>query len=143
MVSGLKQQSQWNWANVVWYNSIICAFCGSQLQGQRHVVCVVSMQYGISLDACLVLGAVAPPGHRKNFLEAVIMGNKAHQPGGKVRTLESFCSETMSKLAKVRCEWCGIAEHDTALKWCRDEEQIEVKKVQWPLPMDLLLPGDA
>ena len=54
---------------------------------------------------------------RKNFLEAVIMGNKAHQPGGKVRTLESFCSETMSKLAKVRYGWCGVAEHDTALKW--------------------------
>ena len=96
--------------------------------------CVVSMQYGNSLDACLVLGAVAPQDIAIISWKQSSRVTKRTNQEVKVRKLESFCSETMSNLAKIRYEWCGVAEHDTALEWCRDEAQIEVEKVQWPPP---------
>ena len=34
-----------------------------------------------------------------------MMANSAHQPGGKVRALESLSVGTMLKLAAVWCEW--------------------------------------
>ena len=84
-------------------------------------------------------GCRSSPGHCNNFLEAAIMASRAHQAGGKMWTVESFSSETMSKPAETcfewrgvaeqeTCfEWRGVAEHGAALMWCGE---------QGPLPLD-------
>ena len=65
--------------------------------------CFVTMQCDSSMDSCLAFLVESTPcsSHSKKFLEAVIMANNAHQPGGKVRALQSVSDETMSKLAGV------------------------------------------
>ena len=38
----------------------------------------------------------------------------------------------MNRLAKVWYLWCDAAKNGAALDWCRDEEQIVVKRVRCP-----------
>ena len=107
-------------------NSLLPPFPTNPLSQHRQhksndMSCVVTLQCGNIMDSCLVFFfflAESLPGPCKNFLEALITANNAHQLGGMVRALARFSGDTMSKLAEVWCEWCGLVGSGSALEWC-------------------------
>ena len=65
------------------------------------------------------------------------MANSAHQPGGKVRALESSSGDTMSKLAEVWYVWGGDVGSCSARTWCQVDAQIVVR-IRCPKMADMV-----
>ena len=98
VILGKEQQSQGHQVQAV----------GTSIQCREKI----TMTFGTSVDSCLIFWAESPSSeHCKNFLEAVTMASNAHQLVGKVRAPESVSGDTMTTLAKVWNEWCGVAEN--------------------------------
>ena len=107
--------------------SIHGAFCGGKSKAQE-MSCVVTVQYGLITDTCMMF-SLRPC---KNFLDALIMANNAHEPRSRVRALGKLSDGTMDRLAEVWYEWDGEDDAGQMLKRQQFEEQITVRRIQCP-----------
>ena len=123
---------------------IFGAFCGNKNEAQE-MSCVVTVQYGRITDTCMMfMTEVAALRPCKNFFDALIMANNAHEPGSRVRALGNLSDGTMDRLAEVWYEWDGEDDAGQMLKRHQFEEQITVRRIQCPhLDGDIEIHQDA